>query len=69
MCSMDIGVFGSVWVNKTVPHPFVDFNTNHVCRDFSAIREWAQEHQVPDDLPRDWLELPGEGVKVWDSTP
>lgn len=67
MCSMDIGVFGSVWVDETDPVPFVDFNTKHVCRNFEAIREWARDNQISEQLPKDWLELPGEGVKVWDA--
>ena len=69
MCTIDIGVFGSVWVNTTNPHTFVDFNTKHVCRDFDAIREWARDHQVPDDLPDDWLEMPGEDVHIWEAAP
>ena len=69
MCTMDIGVFGSVWVNRTNPHPFVDFNTQHVCRDFNAIREWAREHQIAAEIPDDLLEMPTEDVVVWESAP
>jgi len=68
---MDIGVFGSVWVNKTSPQPFVDFNTKHVCRNFEAIRSWAEQHQYPKDAPDDYLEIPGpdDDVNVWDLAP
>ena len=71
MCSVDIGVFGSVWVNKTEPKPFVDFNTKHVCRDFNAVREWAQEHQQPaqEHLPEDWILPPDESMNVLDLAP
>jgi hypothetical protein len=71
MCTMDIGVFGSVWVNATSPHPFVDFNTKHVCRNFEAIRSWAERNQIPEDGPEDYLEIPvaGDGVKIWDLAP
>jgi hypothetical protein len=71
MCTMDIGVFGSVWVNATSPNTFVDFNTKHVCRNFEAIRSWAERNQIPEDAPEDYLEIPvaGDGVRVWDLAP
>lgn len=73
MCNMDIGVFGSVWVNNTKPDTFVDFNTKHVCRNFEAIRTWAEDHQMPepDTFPQDYFDIPkpGDGVKVWDAAP
>lgn len=73
MCSMDLGVFGSVWVDPENPDTFVDFNTKHVCRDFEAIRAWAEEHQMPEpeSLPSDYFEVPvpGDGVRVWDVAP
>jgi hypothetical protein len=66
---MDIGVFGSVWVGKrTDVHTFTDFNTKHVCRNFDQIREWARLNQMPDQ-PGDFLELPGEDVKVSEFAP
>ncbi|KIW07025.1 uncharacterized protein PV09_01919 [Verruconis gallopava] len=69
MCTMDTSVFGSVWVDRNDPRPFTDFNTKHVCRDFEQIREWAEDHQLGDDTPEDFLELPGEDVYVWDVAP
>jgi hypothetical protein len=70
MCTIDIGVFGSVWVgNRSDPHSFLDFNTKHVCRNFEEIREWAEENQLPKNLPKDFWEMPGEDVKVWELTP
>jgi Mycotoxin biosynthesis protein UstYa len=55
-----------VWVNKTDPQPFVDFNTKHVCRDFDAVRNWAEENQQPENTPKDWILPPAEsdGVEV-----
>ncbi|EDU46407.1 conserved hypothetical protein [Pyrenophora tritici-repentis Pt-1C-BFP] len=50
MCNPDIGVFGQVWWQaggESEPTPFVDFNSKHRCRDFEAIREWAEAHQLP----------------------
>jgi len=49
MCDVDIDVFGSVWVDRADPQPFVDFNTRHVYRDFKAVRAWAERHQVEDN--------------------
>lgn len=73
MCTVDIGVFGSVWVNATSPHTFVDFNTKHVCRDFETIRKWAEERQISEDVPGDFFDvpIPGEanGVKIFDIAP
>ena len=70
MCTMDTGVFGSVWVgNHTDPHLFVDFNTKHVCRNFEAIRAWAERNQIPEELERDYWELPGPDVRVWEKAP
>ncbi|KPI35209.1 uncharacterized protein AB675_10170 [Cyphellophora attinorum] len=71
MCTIDIGVFASVWVNKTEPKPFVDFNTRHTCRDFNAVRKWAREHQAPENPPADWIlpPTPGDGVRVLDLAP
>jgi hypothetical protein len=67
---MDIGVFGAVWVhNATHLRPFVDFNTKHVCRNFNAIRAWAEERQIPEVVPEDLIEEPGEGVKILDEFP
>lgn len=139
MCSVDVGVFGSVWVNKTDPKvslaffklasdpgqthrvkcddrqvsfctlttlgcvsglsapgsyksnssplslhissirinltntfkPFVDFNTDHTCRDFQAVREWAKEHQQAkdEDLPEDWILPPDDDMNILDLAP
>jgi hypothetical protein len=69
MCTVDTDVFGSVWVNRTNPSPFVDFNTKHVCKNFDAVRDWAERHQIPKDLPQDFWEMPGEDIKVWDVAP
>jgi len=48
MCTADFGVFGQLWV-KDPPFPFVDFNTKHKCRNFEAIRAWAEENQIKED--------------------
>jgi hypothetical protein len=70
MCTVDIGVFGSVWVqNSTHLRPFVDFNTKHMCRNFDAVRHWAEERQIPEHVPRDFMEEPGEEVRVLDEFP
>lgn len=63
MCQVDIGVLGQIWVHQDNPEAFVDFNTMHKCRNFEAIRKWAEEHQMPtvEELPSDWLSPPKEG--------
>ncbi len=70
MCSTDIGVFGSNWVqNGTHLRPFVDFNTKHVCRNFDPIRAWAEERQIPEEVSDDFMEEPGEDVSILDDFP
>lgn len=63
MCTVDIGVLGQVWWNRAEPSAYVDFNTQHKCRNFDAIRQWAFERQAPEDVPVDYLKPPrGEDV-------
>ncbi|KAL4995343.1 hypothetical protein BDV10DRAFT_203131 [Aspergillus recurvatus] len=47
MCTIDVGVLGQVWIHPEHPSPFVDFNTEHVCRNFEDIRAWAEMNQLP----------------------
>jgi hypothetical protein len=50
MCNPDVGVLGQVWWqpgNESHPQAFVDFNTKHRCRDYEAVRAWAEAHQLP----------------------
>ncbi|USP80641.1 hypothetical protein yc1106_07915 [Curvularia clavata] len=56
MCNPDVGVLGQVWwqpENEPEPMPFVDFNTRHRCRDYEAIRRWAEAHQLPPETEVD----------------
>jgi hypothetical protein len=71
MCFPDIGVFGSVWVrNGTHIRPFVDFNTEHMCMNFDQIREWAQERQIAEEVPPDFMEDPElEGREILEEFP
>lgn len=73
MCTVDVGVLGQVWYQPTGKglQAFVDFNTVHKCRNFDEIRQWAEEHQLPDgkDVPPDFLEPPKEGDRIWHTVP
>jgi hypothetical protein len=69
MCSVDIGMLGQIWWDPKEPKPFVDFNTKHVCRNFEEIRKWAEERQLPEEVPYDFLEPPKEGAWIHDSIP
>ncbi|KAK3336704.1 hypothetical protein B0T19DRAFT_471738 [Cercophora scortea] len=51
MCVVDVGMMGQVWWGRDDPKAFPDFGTKHKCRDFEAVRRWAEEHQVPEVLP------------------
>jgi hypothetical protein len=73
MCTVDVGVLGQVWYQPPggALQAFVDFNTVHKCRNFDAIRDWAEKHQLPDEkeVPEDFLDLPKEGDRIWNVVP
>lgn len=64
-CTMDVGVMGQIWYQSSPgqkPEPFVDFNTEHMCRNFEDIRRWAFEHQIREPTPYDFLKAPSGRV-------
>lgn len=72
MCTADVGVFGQVWyrpLGEKGIESFVDFNTNHKCRNYEDIRRWAEVRQLPKDVPKDFLMPPGPEVKIHDGVP
>ncbi|KAF2423603.1 hypothetical protein EJ08DRAFT_652714 [Tothia fuscella] len=69
MCTVDTGVLGQVWVDPKGPAPFVDFNTKHTCKNFDAIRRWAEENQLPEVPPKNFLEPPMVGGRIYPETP
>jgi hypothetical protein len=75
MCNPDVGVLGQVWwqpENQTSPSPFVDFNTVHRCRDYEAVRAWAEAHQLPPEEEVDmsrFYEMPKPGQTVLPEIP
>lgn len=48
-----------------MPEPYVDFNTLHVCRNFNAVRQWAHDHQIQAEVPKDFLEPPKKGDRIY----
>ncbi|TVY67479.1 Oxidase ustYa [Lachnellula suecica] len=69
MCMPDTGVLGQVWWDPAAPKAFVDFNTQHKCKDFEAIRRWAEERQIPAEVPSDFLQPPKEGDRIFEQIP
>ncbi|KAH8821828.1 hypothetical protein F5884DRAFT_769163 [Xylogone sp. PMI_703] len=69
MCTVDIGMLGQVWWNRTRPHAYPDFNTQHTCRNFEAVRKWAEDHQAPEDVPNDFLKRPVDMNIVYETLP
>ncbi|KAF2743005.1 hypothetical protein M011DRAFT_452013 [Sporormia fimetaria CBS 119925] len=75
MCTTGIGVLGQVWYQpegEEQPIPFVDFSTKHRCRDFEAIRQWAEAHQLPPETEVDmsrFYERPGPGDTIYPEIP
>lgn len=47
MCTFDTSVFGQWWVEEV--GPFVDFNTQHLCKNFDVMRDWVRGHQISHD--------------------
>jgi len=69
MCTVDMGVLGQVWWDKEQPKAYPDFNTRHKCRDFEAVRQWAEKHQAPTEVPSDYLKAPLSFKSVYASIP
>ncbi|KKY27546.1 putative tat pathway signal sequence [Phaeomoniella chlamydospora] len=78
MCTVDIGVLGQVWWQDSAsaedglpprPNAFTDFNTVHKCRNYDAVRQWAEERQLPIEVPPDFLEMPKEGDRIHEGVP
>ncbi len=75
MCNPDVGVLGQVWWqpdDETNPMPFVDFNTKHRCRDYEAVRVWAEAHQLPPEKEINmsrFYEMPKPGDAVLSAIP
>jgi hypothetical protein len=71
MCTVDTGLMGQVWWNSEQPAAFVDFNTQHKCKNYEAIRQWAESRQLPpsDQGHPDLLEPPGPRDKVYEEIP
>lgn len=69
MCVVDTGLMGQVWVGRERPRAFPDFNTRHRCRDFEAVRRWAESRQLPEVVPEDFLVPPGVDDVVYDEIP
>jgi hypothetical protein len=69
MCKPDTGVLGQVWWDKDFPKAFVDFNTNHKCKNFDAIKQWAEEKQMPENVPEDFLQPPASDDDIYDAIP
>lgn len=69
MCAVDTGIFGQIWWNIPQPVAYVDFNTAHKCKNFDAIREWAESRQLPKEPPHDYLQPPQPGDRIYEHIP
>lgn len=45
MCQSDLGVLTYNWV-EVQETPWLNFNTQHQCRDFEKVLEWGKEVEV-----------------------
>uniref|UniRef100_A0A8H7NHC5 Tat pathway signal sequence n=1 Tax=Bionectria ochroleuca TaxID=29856 RepID=A0A8H7NHC5_BIOOC len=66
MCHADVGLVTAHWV-RNINHPWPDFSTLKVCRNFDGILDWTLKHQVPPRAPAILKKPPG--VKALASPP
>ncbi|KAN0108703.1 protein of unknown function (DUF3328) domain containing protein [Hyaloscypha variabilis] len=45
MCNADTGLYTYNWIEGR-PSPMLDFNVQHKCKDFEAIKKWTMEHSI-----------------------
>ncbi|EAW08969.1 oxidase ustYa family protein [Aspergillus clavatus NRRL 1] len=69
MCTIDTGVLGQVWIHPEHPEAYVDFNTQHQCKNFEIIRQYAEKNQLPAQIPKDFLEPPKSGDRIYEQIP
>ncbi|KAJ5698487.1 hypothetical protein N7462_000492 [Penicillium macrosclerotiorum] len=69
MCTVDTGVLGHVWIYPENPEPFLDLNTRHRCKNFEDVRQWAEENQLPEKPPEDFLQRPTPGGMIYTQMP
>lgn len=53
---------------KDAPEAFTDFNTMHMYRNFEGVEKWAEDRQLPDTVPVDFLQPP-EGEDIYEEIP
>ncbi len=46
MCNVDTALLGQVWFDQDAPTAFPDFNTQHRCKNYDAVRQWSEKLQV-----------------------
>ena len=72
MCQVNTAVLGQVWIqpgDEPAPKAYVDFNTKQTCKNFDAVRAWAEPRQLPENAPEDFLEPPKPGDRVYPENP
>jgi hypothetical protein len=69
MCTADLSVFGDIWWDPLNHRQFPHFNRMHQCKNYTAVREWAKQKQIPERIPKDFYELPKGDDKVYDRLP
>jgi hypothetical protein len=50
MCDADLHVFTYNWVDRAI-HPWPDFSTTEMCRNFDNVLKWGLEHQAHTSSP------------------
>ncbi|RKF60825.1 putative tat pathway signal sequence [Erysiphe neolycopersici] len=69
MCTPNVGLLGQIWWDRRAPKAFVDFNTQHKCQNYDAIRDWAEKRQLPIKVPNDFLQPPKSKNDIYEELP
>ncbi|CAD6502133.1 BgTH12-02374 [Blumeria graminis f. sp. triticale] len=69
ICTPNTSLLGQVWWDPKAPKAFVDFNTEHECKNFEAIRSWAEKKQISEHVPKDFLLPPRSKKDVYEEIP
>lgn len=55
MCEADLHVFTYNWVDRA-EHPWPDFSTTEMCRNYDAVLEWGLKNQAYTSAPGGYMD-------------
>jgi hypothetical protein len=61
MCSADLHLIVYDWVEQ-VHHPWPDFGTDHMCRDYARVHDWVEKRTAKTGSPNGLLQRPADAI-------